>query len=148
MPIFTLPGNGLTNSADRRSKSWIKRLDRVDRTKKDGWAFEGEFRQFTGTEEAPLGTYYMSVIQDVRSSGRCDGWDITLYHLEEGGLITVDTWTASARGSWALECRDAIADVLEAYGPADHTALREERARLVERIAEIDRVLISSADGS
>lgn len=51
--IFTLPANGLTNSADRRSKSWIKRLDKVDRTKKDGWAFEGEFRHFTGTEEAP-----------------------------------------------------------------------------------------------
>jgi hypothetical protein len=138
--IFDLPGNGLTNSADRRSKSWIKRLDKVDRSKGDGWAFEGEFRQFNGTEEAPVGTFYMSVIQDVRSSGRCDGWDITLYLLGQEVLSEVDSWRAGPKGSWALVCRDEIANILE-EASRDHSALQAERTQLLVRLAEIDKIL-------
>ncbi len=114
MPILELPDHELSNSAARRTKHWIKQLTGVDTTKQDGFAFEGQFRDFEETVEVPVGAMFLSYIEDTRGSGRVDGRFVTLWVAREENLEVVQTWTLDAGRGWALKIRDQVAHHLAA----------------------------------
>lgn len=143
--IFTLPDptTSWSNSLAARSKVWIKRLDGVDRNISTGYAFLGEFRKVGATEEAPVGTFYLVYYEQRRGSRKLDSRDVDLYRVTddtEKPLVYVEGWYAGTEDGWALRVRDEIADLME-KASTDHAKLREERTRLVARIAEIDEIL-------
>lgn len=151
MPIFTLPDPSASwsRALAGRSKVWIKRLDSVDRSKRDGYAFVGDFRTPGATDEAPVGTFYLVYYHQCRGSGKMDSRDVDLHKVtgdEEKPLQFVDGWDAGTELGWTLRVRDPIADLLEKHrGAEKHRAdpkgLSAERQRLVDRIAEIDGIL-------
>lgn len=119
MPIFDLPDDEYpSNSSLRRATPWIKRLGRVDTSKKDGFAFIGEFTSFNATVEAEVGTYYLACRPDVRSNGRLDGRKVTLYVVSASGELEVaDEWEAGPERGWALRVRDDIAAYVNGEKP-------------------------------
>ncbi|MER7002192.1 helix-turn-helix domain-containing protein [Dactylosporangium sp. NPDC000555] len=144
MAIITLPDHNLTNSAARRSKVWFKALTGIDTSKSDGYAFQGTFANFGETVEVAEGAWLMSLIEDVRSSGRLDGRDVTLYQVRDGKLAEVESWSLGSERGWALLVRDQIAaHMAKPAEPAtpDVDALLAEREALLARIAEIDALL-------
>lgn len=145
MPIITLPDPSASwsRALAGRSKVWIKRLDSVDRSKRDGYAFVGDFRTPGATDEASVGTFYLVYSHQCRGSGKMDSRDVDLYKVtddEDKPLCFVDGWDAGTELGWALRVRDPIADLLEKH-QADPKGLSAERQRLVDRIAEIDGIL-------
>jgi hypothetical protein len=114
MVIVELPGHGLSNSAAARSKHWIKRLERVDPAKSDGYAFEGVFAKFGATVEVAEGTWYLAYIEDVAGSGRLRGRRVALYRVTAEGVDEVKHWGLDSRPGWALKVRDEIAGILAA----------------------------------
>lgn len=156
MHIIELPDHQLSNSAARRTKFWIKQLAGVDRTKQDGYAFEGEFRRFEETVEVPTGTAFLAYIEDARASGRVDGRYVDLYVVTpDGKLDKARHWYLDAGRGWALKIRDEIADLLDAtvaeeavqapqhqpVDPAAALAAREEMRQGVARhLADLVRI--------
>lgn len=144
--IITLPDHELTRSAERRSKFWFKILRGVDRNQSTGYAFEGDFSKHNATIEVPSGTWLMSYVEDVRSSGRMDGRNVTLYQVRNRELVEVDSWYLDAAPGWALHVRDQVADYMEAKPEPEPAVpsvddLLAEREQLLARLAEIDAML-------
>jgi hypothetical protein len=145
MPIVTIPNptKSWSNALTARSKAWAKRLDSVDRSKRDGYAFVGEFRNLGAIDEAPVGTFYMIYYDRRRGSGVMDSREVDIYKVTDDPgepLKFVEGWNLGTNHGWALQVRDDIADLME-KDAHDHTSLREERKRLTARIAEIDKIL-------
>lgn len=111
--IFELPDHGLSSSAARRSKHWIKTLTGVDREKQDGYAFLGQFHRFDETVEMPVGTFLLSYVEDV-SGSRLYGRTVTLYRVSAGvtPLQVVQHWDLDSGRGWALKVRDQISDLI------------------------------------
>lgn len=145
MTIVKLPELTLTPSAERRSKTWIKHLTSVDTTVGTGFAFIGAFAGFGATVEVPDGAWFLSYVEDVRSSGRVDGRDVTLYQLRAGELVTVEKWELDAKAGWALKVRDTIAAHLTAAAKPDTETLLAARKDLLDRLAEIDAQLADTS---
>jgi hypothetical protein len=146
--IIELPDHNLSNSAARRSKTWFKILTCVDMTKSDGYAFQGNWANFGDTIEVPDGTWLMSYIEDVRSSGRMDGRDVTLYQVRTGELAEVESWSLGAERGWALHVRDQIAAHMAKPATVSVEALLAEREQLLARLAEIDAQLPEPEGGT
>jgi hypothetical protein len=142
MPIITLPDHQLSRSAASRSTKWMKILTGVDASLADGYAFLGAFANHGDTVEVADNAWVLGYIADVRSSGRLDGRNVTLYQVRGGALAEVDAWYLDASKGWALKVRDEIAALMAAPAPAPSTdALLAERAQLLARLAEIDELL-------
>jgi len=125
-------------------KQWIKRLDSVDTSKSDGYAFAGSFERFAETTEITADTWYLVFGQDASRSGNVTGQRVVLYRAsaQDGTVERAGQWDVGRAGGWALRCRDEIAAILA--GPAavpDAAALRAEREQLLARVAEIDGLL-------
>lgn len=141
MTILTLPALQLSRSAEMRSKFWIKHLTSVDTSVGTGFAFSGTFAQFGGTVEVPDGAWFLSYVEDVRSSGRLDGRDVTLYQVRDGELAFVEKWELDGKAGWALKVRDEIAAHLATTTKPNPETLLAERDKLLARLAEIDAQL-------
>lgn len=135
--IITLPDHNLSNSAAGRSKHWFKLLTGINTTKSDGFAFLGAFHDFGATVEVPEGTWFLSLIEDVRGSGRIDGRDVVLYRVVDGELTTADSWRLDGNRGWALKVRDQIAQLMHDAQP-----------RIVEIRDEMAEVMADPADTS
>ncbi|MEU1813123.1 hypothetical protein [Micromonospora aurantiaca (nom. illeg.)] len=143
MPILTLPHHGLTNSAARRCKHWIKQLDHVDTTQSNGYAFVGTFHNFEATVEAPDGTWFLSYIENA-SATRLNGRAVTVYQVRHAKLVEVEEWDLDANAGWALKVRDEIAALMQRTTSDDE--LRAERQQLLTRLAEINALLGDTTD--
>jgi hypothetical protein len=134
-----------TGSGNRRG--WWKHVTSVDLTKKDGYSLIGPFLK-EGENDLPLGAI---LICQYPTGSANRGWPkANAYRVTEGEDVCFakcEHWFKEF-----LSFRDAIAAELEVSTPtagelATHgrrirgVALRAERARLVERLAEIDRQL-------
>lgn len=146
--VITLPDHDLSNSAARRCKFWMKVLTGIDRTQSNGYAFQGNFRDYGTTVELDENAWVLAYMEDRRASGRLDWHDVTLYQVQGGTLTKVETWRidGSDRG-WALHVRDAV-DKHMSTPPAagapdapDADELRVERTQLLTRLAEINALL-------
>lgn len=141
MAIVKLPDHGLSNSAARRSKQWIKRLDSVDTSQSNGYAFIGDFARFEATVEVPEGTYFLVYVEQ-SSATRLYGRNVSLLRVQGEELTQVEAWNLDASAGWALKVRDEIAARLAEPAPEPGTdALLAERAELLARLAEIDALL-------
>lgn len=99
-------------------KSWAKVLTGVDRSKQDGYAFEGTFLRLGEKAELPVGTLILNVDR-LANSRRELGVNVYLYRVTP---VTPDTPDGYSRiykktiheqmRSWALAVRDEIADIL------------------------------------
>lgn len=143
--IVGLPGHGLSTSAARRSKWWIKQLVTVDVSKSDGWAFVGYPNAFGATVEVPEGAWFLSYVEDVASTGRLRGRAVTLYQVDGGELVQVQSWGLDAARGWALKVRDQIAGLVntpddgESAGPDRlpvAAAVRRDLGRLFDRLTQ------------
>ncbi|MER5608240.1 hypothetical protein AB0F93_00520 [Micromonospora tulbaghiae] len=145
MPIVVLPKLGLSSSAARRCKHWIKRLDRVDTSQSNGYAFVGAFLTFEATVECPDGTWFLSYIED-SSATRLRGRTVTVFQVRGTELVEVAEWDLDASAGWALKVRDEIAALMQAAAAPDPDALRAERQQILTRLAEINALLGDTAD--
>jgi len=109
MPIITLPDHGLSNSAARRSRYWMKILAGIDLAASNGYAFRGAWADYGSTVEVAEGTWVMGYREDRAASGRLYSHNVTLYQVRGGALVEVDEWAIDGgdRG-WALHVRDKI----------------------------------------
>jgi hypothetical protein len=97
---------------DSRHKNWIKVLSGVDRGKSDGYAFQGTFAKPGSTVELPVGTLLLYFY----GSGSVKNYtvEVRVYRVTQDGLE--DTGISTSRdnrkvGGWALDIRDAAADL-------------------------------------
>lgn len=115
-------------------RGWVKHVTRIDESKDDGFAFEGEFLR-EGTREVPEG----ALILDCWPTGSrtANRKVASLSVATENGLdeiARVEDWHSES-----LELRDAAIAHLSA-SPSREDLIRERQA-LVARIAEIDALL-------
>jgi hypothetical protein len=100
---------------DGRFKTWLKRVDSVDRSKKDGYAFEGPFIQDKTDEfECRPGVYLLA---DTQGSRKNQTTNYRVLVMDEGGTLTTTELVADndygrERG-WALLIRDPVADLVD-----------------------------------
>ena len=122
-------------------KQWIKRLDSVDTSKSDGYAFAGSFERFGETVEITADTWYLVFGTDQTRSGHVTQQRVDLYRASAttGDVEQIGTWDLGRAPGWALRCRDEIAAILA--GPPSAESLRAEREQLLARVAEIDGLL-------
>ena len=142
MAIITLPDHGLSNSAARRCKHWMKILTEVNPKISNGYAFQGNFANYGSTVEVAEGTWVMGYREDRAASGRLYSHNVTLYQVRSGALVEVDEWAIDGgdRG-WVLHVRDKIHAYMTAPAEPDIDALLAEREQLLARLAEIDALL-------
>lgn len=147
MPVIELPPPSLTRSKEMAGgKEWIKQLDSVDTSKKDGFAFTGTFRKYKETVEVPEGTWFLGYYRDMSTSGYERGHVIILWRVQGAGLVRVRRWNLDAGKGWALKVRDEIAGLLFA-SVSRAPFLEAERAMLLARVKEIDEALGDAMPG-
>ena len=103
--IIEIPSHG-----DSRYKAWAKTVTSVDKTKSNGYAFEGSFVSLDRKAELEIGTHIM--VFGETGSRAYHLPTVKLHRVTADGLEELRTWEALDR-SWALECRDEIADLIQ-----------------------------------
>jgi len=94
----------------RNGKQWAKTVSKVDQSQSSGYAFVGQFIETEGKQEFEVGTYIM---QYAARHTRIRGAAVKLSQVTPGGLAEIKEWNG-IEGNWALECRDEIADIVNA----------------------------------
>lgn len=107
MRIVTIPAFG-----DRRFKQWAKALKKVDTSKKNGYAFEGDFLRINDLAELPVGSYVLSYGK-FGSRANCKP-AARLQRVEANGSLTDIVERTGLSESWTLEVRDEIASIVNA----------------------------------
>jgi len=108
---------------DSRFKQWSKTLTGVDRSKKDGYAFQGQF--IRSTQELEVGSFILcwGMEGSRKNSSPC----VEVYRVVDDPDFEVEEVyrKSSLPDHWALAVRDEIADLLEwAATPATEIDLR------------------------
>lgn len=105
-----------TSGHHRPMKYWTKVLTNVNKTKTNGYCFEGEFVGSTGRnphgdlEELEVGTILLRYWDG--GSRRYPYPNVALYRVEEdGSLCEIGRWE-ELPSRWALAVRDEIAEIL------------------------------------
>lgn len=128
---------------DRRFKSWVKRVEAVDRSGTNGGAFEGEFLP-EGTVEVEGPAVFL-----VHTKTGSRKYQTGHYHVilldREGNLRPTGIQTTDTERGWALRIRDAVADLVdrlpegEAEGEAEAEAVDLSKVPTEALIAELRR---------
>ena len=131
--IVTIP-----ESLDYRKKTWRKHLERVDKTKANGYAFIGNWLRAGERAELEVGSFILCYDEPGTRNWRPV---VRLFKVVENGLEEVYRWEGRVREySWALAVRDEIAAILaEAQGqePKEESPLAGFSDE--ELIAELER---------
>lgn len=99
---------------DHRWKSWAKWIDRVDQSKSDGYAFEGDFIG-DGTIEIEVGQPRLILAMCESGSAKHHIPYYAVVRLDaDGSLHDADIATDGSKPGWALRIRDKVAAALEA----------------------------------
>jgi len=97
---------------DKRKKSWRKRLDHVDTSRSNGYAFVGEFLRPGERAEVLEGDFILAFDQP----GSMKNWwpYVRVYRATGSELREVYRYEGEkGERNWALGCRDAIAVIME-----------------------------------
>lgn len=92
----------------------MKAIEKVDRTKSNGYAFIGKFLTTGATVELPVGTIILDFYGDgsMKNYYVCaDVWEVTSDGLEFTDISTA-RHNRNATG-WVLDIRDELAELLE-----------------------------------
>ena len=122
--IIKVPATG-----DGRFKQWTKTLTGVDRSKKEGFAFQGKFVDPGRLVEVPVGALFLCY--GMQGSVKYhEHPEVKLFSVTaEGGLESLYE-KADLNRSWALEVRDEVADIVEQRQTARPTLSPEGQAAL------------------
>ena len=121
-------------SGTGRRKGWNKAVSRVDNTKQNGYAFEGKFLDERQVD-LEVGAVLVGQIP-VGSARYGNHWRVGM--VRAGGFEWEDrTWPPGR----FLDFRDHVEALMSDPHHDTVEALRDERARLVERIKEIDQLI-------
>lgn len=116
---------------DNRFKQWTKTLNRVDVTKTNGYAFEGNF--IRSRQELEVGSYILAYGQ---VGSRANNYPrVELFRVAENGLESVYK-KADLSQHWALDVRDDIAKIVnqaEKINPLEKYTTEELLAELKNR---------------
>ena len=119
------------NYGDKRYKKWAKILTGVDRSKSNGYCFEGQFVSPGTKQELNLGTYILNY--GSFGSARKHKQAIKLFIVTAEGLEAVfEDYNLNI--NWALDVRDRIADLLDTEKPNPMAGFPDDELR-----AEFDR---------
>ena len=129
----------IPEALDERKKTWRKILERIDKTKANGYAFVGDWLRAGEREELEIGSFILCYDEP----GSMKNWYPVVRMFKvgvENDLDEVYCWEGNTRErSWALAVRDDIAAILAAQQgqqPEDSplAGLSDE-----ELIAELER---------
>lgn len=99
---------------DRFKPPWAKIVTGVDRSKTNGYAFEGKFLRRGLLAEVPVGSIIL--IYDVVGTWKHHKPEVDVYQVTETGdlklVLSDEGW------DWALSIRDDVADLLDAQKQA------------------------------
>ena len=131
--IVTIP-----ESLDSRKKTWRKRLQSVDKSKSNGFAFIGEWLRAGEQAELEVGAFVLAYDEP----GSMKNWypQVRLFKVTDQGLEEVFSWKGDyGKRSWALAVRDEIANMLAST--SDPKVLLEELLQRKEQLQkELDMV--------
>jgi len=131
--IVTIP-----ESLDSRKKTWRKRLQSVDKSKSNGFAFIGEWLRAGEQAELEVGAFVLAYDEP----GSMKNWypQVRLFKVTDQGLEEVFSWKGDyGKRSWALAVRDEIANMLAST--SDPKVLLEELLQRKEQLQkELDLV--------
>lgn len=119
---------------DRRWKAWAKVVEKVDTTKTNGWAYEGEFVPVGRKAELEAGSiviYY----QEIGSRANREPV-VTVYRVTDNG--TLEELLRTEGLDWALNIRDQVAELVNKSKADELEALRAEAEALRTRLAEVE----------
>ncbi len=102
--IITVPEYG-----DHRFKSWAKLLTGVDRSKTNGYCFEGSF--ISQKAEVPVGSYLL--LYGRFGSMKYNDPAVRVLRVNEDGSLEKVYEKQCETEKWALETRDEIASIIE-----------------------------------
>lgn len=116
-------------------KSWAKKLTRIDTTKANGFAFEGDWLQVGRKAELPVGAVVLSFSQAGSRNRPCP--IAKIFRVAEDGVEEV---LAVQGDDWALDLRDKAAELVNApAAPASEPANPLAGFSTEELIAELRR---------
>lgn len=105
-------------SIDRRFRSWVKWIDRVDTNKTDGYAFVGDFIK-DGTIEIEIGKPRLLLAQATSGSMKYNYSYYRVVQLNaDGSLAPLNIESNSQQNGWALRIRDEVKSVLDSLNGA------------------------------
>lgn len=104
---------------DDRWKSWAKVLAGVDRTKTNGYAFQGEFVKLGRKTELEVGSYVLLYREE--GSTKYHRAKVEIVQVKDDGRL--ETVLYAVGSDWALELRDQVADLLDEPPLSGDTAL-------------------------
>jgi len=129
----------IPEALDERKKTWRKHLERIDKTKANGYAFVGDWLRAGEREELEIGSFILCYDEP----GSMKNWYpvVRLFKVGiENDLDEVYCWEGNTRErSWALAVRDEISAIL-----AEAQEQEPEESSLAgfsdqELIAELER---------
>ena len=92
---------------------WVKKVTSVDKTKSNGYAFDGEFvNPKDGLSECGNGYY---IICSVEGSRKSQVKMVAVFEINGDTVEKVIDWVEG--NDWALKIRDKVAELLEAPKP-------------------------------
>lgn len=120
----------------RNGKQWAKTVTKVDQSESSGYAFIGQFIGAEGKQEFEVGTY---ILQYAARHTRIRGATVKLSQVTADGLAEIKEWNG-IEGNWALECRDEIAEIINAKeesNPLEAYSIEDLLAELKRRGVDI-----------
>ena len=112
-----------------RHKKWAKTVTRVDVSKSNGYAFEGEFLKLDQAHELEIGTYILQYGEF--GDYRRPTINVQLLKVTQDGLRQEKEWTGLNK-SWALGCRDEVAEIVNGGEEVNPLATISTEALLAE----------------
>ena len=130
---------GIVNGYTRYNGGWIKSVERLDKSKTNGYSLVGEFCK-SGLQWMSPGVYLDCSIGGSRKNQR---YVYTVFALREDGTTVAyndDAIAVEGRGGdWAVRLWPVIERALgEVCGTDERAALRARRAELVAELERID----------
>lgn len=113
---------------DDRFKNWVKTVTAVNRTKTNGYAFEGQFLKMDGVAELEIGSHILCYHEEGSRANHDP--EVDVFEVMPEGLKNVLHRVCGS--TWALEVRDQIADLVEAK--TEVATLTTEEQELVNRL--------------
>lgn len=116
---------------DSRFKSWTKTVTAVDRSKTNGYAFEGQFLRMDGVAELEIGSYVLCYHEEGSRANHDP--EIDVFEVTPDGLKKV--FHKVCGSTWALEVRDQIADLIEGKAEIELSAEEQELVNRLKALA-------------
>ena len=121
----------------RYNGGWIKYIDRIDKTKNNGYSLVGAFKRSTGLDNYHPGKLYLDC--GIGGSRNHPSESYTLFRVEADGTCTILQKIENGGQDWAMQLWPTIEANLPAAAPAAPVTNPLEKFSTDELTAEILR---------